>query len=87
MISFKSRHHQQEIILQCVRWYVAYSLRYRDLEELMQEWGYTVDHSTVQRWVVYYAPRIEEALRKNKKWAGHRWSLDESVLQLSCIKR
>jgi transposase-like protein len=26
MISFKGRHHQQEIILQCVRWYVAYSL-------------------------------------------------------------
>ncbi len=51
MISFKGRHHQQNIILQCVRWYVAYSLSYRDLEELMQERGYTVDHSTVQRWV------------------------------------
>ena len=36
MISFKGRHHQQDIILQCVRWYVAYSLSYRDLEELMQ---------------------------------------------------
>jgi hypothetical protein len=23
VISFKDRHHQQEIILQCVRWYVA----------------------------------------------------------------
>jgi hypothetical protein len=48
MISFKGRHHQQEIILQCVRWYVAYSLSYRDLEELMQERGYAVDHSTIQ---------------------------------------
>lgn len=36
MISFKGRHHQQDIIFQCVRWYIAYSLRYRDLEELMQ---------------------------------------------------
>ena len=43
MISFKGRHHQQDIILQCVRWYVAYSLSYRDLEELMQERGYAVD--------------------------------------------
>ena len=59
MISFKGRHHQQDIILQCVRWYVAYSLSYRDLEELMQERGYAVDHSTVQRWVVHYAPRIK----------------------------
>jgi transposase-like protein len=40
---------------------VAYSLSYRDLEELMQERGYAVDHSTVHRWVVHYAPRIEKA--------------------------
>ena len=82
MISFKGRHHQQDIILQCVRWYVAYSLSYRDLEELMQERGYAVDHSTVQRWVVHYAPRIEEAFRKNKKRAGNRWRLDETYVKI-----
>lgn len=75
MISFKGRHHQQDIILQCVRWYVAYSLSYRELEELMQERGYAVDHSTVQRWVVHYAPRIEKPFRENKKRIGHRWRL------------
>ena len=78
MISFKGRYHQQDIILQCVRWYVAYSLSYRDLEELMQERGYAVDHSTVQRWVVHYAPRIEKAFRKNKKRTGMRWRMDWS---------
>ena len=78
MITFKGRHHQQDIILQCVRWYVAYSLSYRDLEELMQERGYVVDHSTIQRWVVHYAPRIEKAFRKNKKRIGDRWRLDET---------
>jgi transposase-like protein len=82
MISFKGRHHQQNIILQCVRWYVAYSLSYRDLEELMQERGYTVDHSTVQRWVVHYAPRIEKAFRKNKKRVGNRWRLDETYVKI-----
>ena len=66
MISFKGRQHTQDMILKCVRWYVAYSLSYRDLEELMQERGYEVDHSTIQRWVVYYAPRIEKAFRKKK---------------------
>lgn len=82
MITFKGRHHQQELILQCVRWYVAYSLSYRDLEELMQERGYTVDHSTIQRWVVHYAPRIEKALRKAKKRTGHRWRLDETYISI-----
>ncbi len=53
MISFKGRQHQRDIILQSVRWYVAYSLSYRDFEELMQERGYAIDHSTIQRWVVF----------------------------------
>ena len=82
MISFKGRHNQQEIILQCVRWYVAYSLSYRDLEVLMQERGYAVDHSTVQRWVVHYAPRIEKVFRKNKKRVGNRWRLDETYVKI-----
>ena len=86
MISFKGRHHQQDMILQCVRWYVAYSLSYRDLEELMQARGYVVDHSTIQRWVVHYAPRIEKAFRQNKKRTGLRWRLDWSGIPETYIK-
>jgi putative transposase len=82
VLSFKGRHHQQNMILQCVRWYVAYSLSYRDLEELMQERGYEVDHSSFQRWVVHYAPRIEKAFRKNKKGSGLRWRLDETYIRI-----
>ncbi|MGI9292641.1 MAG: IS6 family transposase, partial [Pseudomonadales bacterium] len=79
---FQRPPHQQDIILQCVRWYVAYSLSDRVLEELMQERGYAVGHSTIQRWVVYYAPRIENAVHKNKKRTGLRWSLDESYIKI-----
>jgi transposase-like protein len=86
VISFEGRHHQQEIILQCVRWCVAYALSYRDLEELMQERGYAVDHSTVQRWVVRYAPRIEKPFRENKKRVGLRWRLDWSGIPETYIK-
>jgi transposase-like protein len=34
-------------MLTCVRWYVAYPLSYRHVEELMEERGVSVDHSTV----------------------------------------
>ena len=40
---FKWRHFEVEIILLCIRWYVRYSLSYRDLEEMMLERGLTVD--------------------------------------------
>lgn len=48
----------------------------------MQERGYAVDHSTVQRWVVHYAPRIEKAFRKHKKRTGNRWRLDETYIKI-----
>ena len=48
----------------------------------MQERGYTVDHSTIQRWVVHYAPHIEKAFRKCKKRTGFRWRLDETYVKI-----
>jgi putative transposase len=52
-ISFKRRHFQHDMILQSVRWYLAYSLSYRDIEELMQGRDFSVDHSTNNRWVLH----------------------------------
>lgn len=53
---FKWRHFEGEVILLCVRWYLRYALSYRDVEELMQERGLAVDHTTIFRWVQRYAP-------------------------------
>ena len=39
-------------------------------------------HSTIQRWVVQYAPRIEKAFRKNKKRVANRWRLDETYVKI-----
>jgi transposase-like protein len=44
-----------------MRWYVAYALSTHQLEEMMQEYGVAVDHSTVNRWVLKYAPQLEAA--------------------------
>jgi putative transposase len=38
-VSFKEAHFPQEIILTCVRWYVAYPLSTRYVEELIGERG------------------------------------------------
>jgi putative transposase len=49
MMSFKGAHFAKEIILTCVRRYVAYPLSYRQVEELMQERGVAVDHATISQ--------------------------------------
>ena len=82
MISFKGRHFKREMILQSVRWYLAYSLSYRDLEEIMKERGFEVDHSTLNRWVINYTPQLEEAFHKRKRKPGDRWRMDETYIKV-----
>ncbi len=43
-------HYPVEIILLCLRWYLAYGLSLRNLEEMMLERGINVDHSTITLW-------------------------------------
>jgi hypothetical protein len=38
---FKGRHFDRSVILLCVRWYLAYNLSLRNLEEMMAERGFS----------------------------------------------
>ena len=79
MLSFKWRHFKQDMILMLVRWYLAYSLSYRDVEELALERGLKVDHSTINRWVIKYAPLLEAVFRRrHKRPVGISWRMDEA---------
>lgn len=83
MISFKWRHFKRDIILMLVRWYVGYSLSYRDVEELALERGLKVDHSTINRWVIEYAPQLEELFRrKHKRPVSSSWRMDETSIKV-----
>ena len=83
MISFKWRHFKKDIILMLVRWYLAYSLSYRDVEELALERGLKVDHSTINCWVIEYAPQLEETFRKRyKRPVGISWRMDETYIKV-----
>ena len=64
---FKWRHFESDIILLCVRWYLRYSLSYRDLEEMMLERGLPVDHTTIYRWVQRSAPELDKRCRPHLK--------------------
>jgi transposase-like protein len=82
MVSFKGAHFEKDMILTCVRWYVAYPLSYRQLEELMQERGVSVDHSTSNRWVLKYAPQLEEAFYRRKRPVRTSWRMDETYIKV-----
>jgi len=85
-INFKWRHFQKDIILLVVRWYLAYSLSYRDIEEIMLERGTNVDHSTINRWVIHYSPLLENKFRKNyKRKVGSSWRMDETYIKIKGV--
>jgi putative transposase len=79
-VSFKGAHFPKEVILRGVRWYLAYPLSYRHVEELMTERGVPVGHATIQRWVVKYSPLLEEAFHRRKRPVWVSWRMDETYV-------
>jgi IS6 family transposase len=82
---FKWRHFEAELILLCVRWYLRYSLSYRDLEEMMLERGLSVDHTTISRWVQHSAPELEKRCRPHLKASNDSWSVDETYIKVKKV--
>jgi len=80
---FCGRHFAEEIIVLCVRWYLRFSLSYRDLEELMAERGLSVDHTTVWRWVQRYAPELDRRMRRELRRTGTSWRVDETYVRVA----
>ena len=64
---FRGRHFRSEIIVLCVRWYLRYPLSYRDLEEMMAERGLAIEHSAIARWVLHYAPILNQRIRREMR--------------------
>src|SRR6266487_1754362 len=82
---FKWRHFESEIILLCVRWYLRYSLSYRDLEEMLLERGLHVDHTTIFRWVQRSAPELEKRCRPHLKACNGSWKVDETYIKIKKV--
>lgn len=82
MFDTKGHRFAREIIMLNVRWYLAYKLSYRNLEEMCRERGIEVDHTSVYRWVVKFTPEVEAAVRRHKKPVGKSWRLDETYVKV-----
>jgi putative transposase len=81
-VSFKGAHFPKEVILMGVRWYVAYPLSTRHVEELMAERGVQVDHATINRWVIKYSPQLEAEFHRRKRPVWVSWRMDETYVRV-----
>jgi putative transposase len=75
-------HYPVEVMLTCVRWYVAYPLSLRHIEEMMAERGVLVDHATIHRWSLKIVPALVKAFRGRKRPVGKSWRMDETYIKV-----
>jgi putative transposase len=64
-----------DVILVCIRWYADYPLSYRHLEEMMEERGVPVDHSSINRWAIRFLSLFEKVFRNHKHAVGKSWRM------------
>ena len=79
----KRMHYPLEVMLVCVRWYAAYPLSLRQIEEMMAERGVFVDHATVHRWAIKMLPVLAAVFRRRKRAVGKSWRMDETYIQVA----
>ena len=75
----KPMHYPLQVMLTSVRWYAAYPLSLRHIEEMMAERGVFVDHATVHRWAIKILPILAAVFRRHKRPVDTSWRMDESV--------
>jgi transposase-like protein len=79
---FKGRHFDREIIVLCVRWYLAFKLSSRDLVLMMAERGIVLAHTTLPRWAQRYVPDFEMRWSRYARSVGDSWRVDETYLKI-----
>ena len=85
MLATKGMRFPIDVILVCIRWYAAYPLSYRHLEEMMEERGVFVDHSSINRWAIRFLPLLEMVFRKQKRPVGGSWRMDETYIKVKGV--
>ena len=85
MLNFKGVRFPIDVILVCIRWYVAYPLSYRHIEEMMKERSVSVDHSSINRWAIRFLPLIEKMAREHKRPVGCSWRMDETYIKVKGV--
>tara|TARA_R100001132_G_C3253117_1_gene79605 strand:- start:618 stop:878 length:261 start_codon:yes stop_codon:yes gene_type:complete len=76
LIDFKGAQFPKHVIVFAVWFYVRFLVSYRDLEEIIKDRGFFVDHATLNRWVEKYAPLIAQEAQKRMTGAARSWRMD-----------
>jgi transposase-like protein len=72
----------ERLYFACRVFYLRYAVSYRHLEEIMEERGVTVDHVTLNRWVIKFSPLIASEVQRRKSRTSSSWRMDEAYIKV-----
>ncbi|MCG9788215.1 IS6 family transposase [Vibrio barjaei] len=79
---FKGCHFPSEVILETIRYYLAYKLTHGEIAEIQKERGVTVDHAPINQWVIRSTPILENKVRHQMKSISSSWQMDETDIKI-----
>jgi putative transposase len=79
---FQGFNYIAEIIMICLYMKFRFPLSYRDVEELSNLRGLSIDHSTICRWVENFASLLEGRFRVKKWSVTGSWRMDETYIKI-----
>ncbi len=82
MLASQGMRFPIDIFLVCIRWYVAYPLNLCHLDEMMQERGVLVYHSSIKRWAIRFLLLLEKVFCQHKRPVGVIWRMDVTYIQV-----
>jgi putative transposase len=83
-IEFKGVHYPKAVVLHAVSFHVRYAVSYPDLEEILAERGVTVDHATLNRWVVKFSPLIAANAQARRRATANSWRMPSRDIAVQC---
>ena len=75
--SYRGYRFPHEIISHAVWLYHRFCLSFRDVEDLLAQWGITVSYETIRQWCRKFGIEYARTLRRRQGRLGDTWHLDE----------
>ncbi len=79
---YRGHRYPSDIIGHAVWLYFRFSLRLRDVEELLAERGVTVSYEAIREWCAKSGPTYALQLRRRRPRPSDKWHLDEVLLKI-----
>jgi putative transposase len=84
MNTYKRHRFPPDISSYAVWLYYRFNLSYRDIEDLLAEWGIPVSYETIRVWCIKFGTKYARRLKRRHRGYGDTFYIDGQGCVLQC---